>query len=65
MYRRVQVVVACRRPSCGQIPSPPESFGTQERKPMDTVNATIIAFAIAVIVLICGFAAMGVATMFH
>jgi hypothetical protein len=32
---------------------------------MDTVNATIIAFATAVIVLICGFAAMGVDTMFH
>jgi hypothetical protein len=31
---------------------------------MDTVHATIIAFATAVMVLVLGFAAMGVATMF-
>jgi hypothetical protein len=32
---------------------------------VDTVHATIIAFATAVVILVGGFAAMGVATLFH
>jgi hypothetical protein len=32
--------------------------------PVDTVHATIIAFAVAFIVMVGGFTAMGVATLF-
>jgi hypothetical protein len=39
--------------------------GTQEGKPVDSVHATVIAFATVFVVLICGFAAMGVATLFN
>jgi hypothetical protein len=32
---------------------------------VDAIHATIVAFATAVTILVLGFAAMGVATLFH